>query len=101
MSLDAKRASGLGQSRAGLPGMADRLGGSLENLKQPRDPWKIPPHEAAPEIAMMREDQRRECRHMRRGERGAVAYRVAIRRSTRNDGDAGCTQIEFRPATRE
>src|SRR3981189_2140342 len=50
---DAKRACRIGQSGAGLPGMADRLRRVLENLEQPLDPSKIPPGEVALEIAMV------------------------------------------------
>src|SRR5260370_9726682 len=81
--------------------MADRLRRVLEYLEQPLDPSKIPPGEAALEIAMVREDQRRKGRHMGRGQRAAFANRVAVRRLTRNDRDAGCAKIEFGPAPGE
>src|SRR4030081_219651 len=98
---DAKRACRVGQSGARLPGMAERLRRVLEYLGQPLDRWKIPPGEAALEISMVREDQRRKGRHMGRGQRAAVANRVAVRRLTRNDCDARCAEVEFGPATRE
>jgi anti-sigma factor RsiW len=40
-----------------------------------------------PEIVVMGEDQSCECRHVRRGERSAVANRVTIRRLTSDDRD--------------
>src|SRR5229473_1830299 len=76
----AKRACRIGQPGARLPGMANRLRRLLENLEQPLDALKIPPGEAALEIAVVGEDQDRECRHMSGSQRGTVANRVAIRR---------------------
>ena len=81
--------------------MTDRLRGLLENLEQPLDALKVPSDEAALEIAMVGEDQGCECGDMSRGQRGAVADRVAVRRLAGNDRDARRAQIEFRPAARE
>src|SRR5260370_21132221 len=81
--------------------MADRLRRTFEDLEQTLDPLKVPSAEAASEIAVMREDQRRERRDMGRRQRGAVANRVVVRRLARNDGDARRAKIEFGPATGE
>src|SRR3981081_1533146 len=64
---DAKRACRIGQSGARLPGMADRLRRFLEYLEQPLDPLKIPPGEAALEMAIVQEDHFPLGRPMGRG----------------------------------
>src|SRR3977135_4383885 len=81
--------------------MADRLRRVLEYLEQPLDPLKIPPGEAALEIAMVREDQSRKGSNMGRGQRAAAPNHDAVARLTRNDRDARCAEVEFGPATRE
>src|SRR5438270_8197323 len=96
---DAERARRIGEARAGLPGMTDRLRGAFENLEQPFDPLKIPPGEAALEIAMVRQNQRRERRDMRGRHRGAVANCVAVRRLTGDDRHAWRAQIKLWSAT--
>src|SRR5438874_10721698 len=98
---DAERARRIGEAGAGLPGMTDRLRGALENLEQPFDPLKIPPGEAALEIAMVRQNQRRETREMRGRYRGAVANCVTVRRLTGDDRHTWRAQIKLRSATGE
>src|SRR5712691_8460528 len=81
--------------------MTNRLRGLLENLEQPLDALEVPPGEAALEIAVVGEDQGCERGDMSRGQRGAVADRVSVRRLAGNDGNARCAQIDLRPAARE
>src|SRR5882724_8863473 len=98
---DPERPGRIRQPGSRLPGMTDRLRGLLENLEQPLDALKVPPDEAALEIAMIGEDQGCERGNMSRRQRGAVADRVAIRRLAGNDRYARRAQIEFWPPARE
>src|SRR5436309_4294045 len=82
---DPERARRIGETGAGQPGMADRLRGALENLEQPFDPLKISPGEAALEIGMVRQYQRRQRRDMRGRHGGTVANCIAVRRLTGDD----------------
>jgi|SRR5215470_2798871 len=96
LRLQSERKWRAWQACPGEHRVAKRLGSFFEDLEQSLYTPGVPNSELAPEVYVMGEHQGRECRHMGRCGRRAVAGDIAIRRLAGDHCHPWGTQVDFR-----